>query len=568
MPTRLTRSDFLKSLVLGATATGLHGQVRLPGPQEKRPGEAGGPKEAAGPITAQDLAAVEKVARLAFDADQRRAVLERVRRMSRDYEDLRAEALAYTVEPPAFFSPQGRTAVPWRGAGGEGDEDAPLKKPGSAEDLAFLPVHALARLVEERKVSPVELAEISLRRLERHGGELLCVVTLTRDLAMEQARRAEAEIRAGRYRGPLHGIPYGLKDLFATRGIPTTWGAAPRSDQVLDHDASVVEKLAEAGAVLVAKLSMGALARGDRWFRGRTRNPWNRDQGSSGSSAGSAAATAAGLVPFAIGTETLGSIMSPSLRCRVTGLRPTYGRVPRYGAMPVSWSMDKIGPICRNARDCALVLQALAAPDPRDPSAAGLPFTPPPPRADLSDLRIGYVVRRGRGRGREAEQGEREELALLRRLGLEPRPVELAAAGRELRMILSVEAAAAFDEFTRSGEVDRLRESAWPRAFRAARHVTAVEYLRAQRVRRRVQERFEAAMGDLHVVVDRGLGGPNLLTTNLTGHPQLIIPFGTTRGRPLALSLLGRLYGEAALLAVGARIQEATDHHLGRPELG
>ncbi len=328
-------------------------------------------------ITVEMLDAAARTAGLSLTPDELTAVAEGLngdQSFLDSYDAVRDLELPNAVPPAFVFNPvpPGMTLPterrPMRLS------DTPTSRPGTDEELAFLPVTRLARLIEAREISSTDLTKLYLARLKRHDPQLHCVVTLTEDLALRQAREADERIAAGDYRGPLHGIPWGAKDLLAVRGYPTTWGASPYRDQVIDLDATVYERLTEAGAVLVAKLTMGALAQGDRWFGGRTRNPWKLDQGSSGSSAGPGSATAAGLVGFAIGTETRGSIISPSSRCGITGLRPTFGRVSRYGAMALSWTMDKIGPMCRSAEDCAIVLRAINGPDGKDRSAIDVPF--------------------------------------------------------------------------------------------------------------------------------------------------------------------------------------------------
>ena len=367
---------------------------------------------------------------------------------------------------------------------------AEIPKFASVEDLAFATATQLAELVRTRKVSPLELTKMYLARLKKYGPKLNCVVTLTEELALAQAATAESEIKRGKYRGPLHGIPWGAKDLFATKGIPTTWGAEPYRNQVIDYDATVIERLREAGAVLVAKLSMGALAQGGRWFAGMTRNPWQVDEdriGSSGSSAGPGAATAAGLVGFSIGTETLGSIISPSSRNGVVGLRPTYGRVSRYGAMGLSWTMDKIGPMCRGVEDCAAALNAIYGPDGRDLTVGDVPLNWEPARP-LSQMKIGYLKTEF-DQQQDAERKKIYEAALaaLRSAGANLQPMELPKfSTAALRIILVAEAATAFDDITRNNEINKLsgqEPNDWPNTFRSSRFIPAVEYIRAQRAR-------------------------------------------------------------------------------------
>jgi Asp-tRNA(Asn)/Glu-tRNA(Gln) amidotransferase A subunit family amidase len=429
-------------------------------------------------------------------------------------------------------------------------------------------VTELAPLVRARRISSIELARMCLERLKKHAPALNCVITLTEDLALDQAAAADSQLRRGRYRGALHGIPWGAKDLLATKGIPTTWGAEPFRKQVFDYDATVVERLRNAGAVLVAKLSMGALAQGGLWFGGMTKTPWKLDQSSSGSSAGSAAATAAGLVGFAIGTETLGSIVSPSIRCGVVGLRPTYGRVSRYGAMGLSWTMDKIGPICRSVQDCALVLDAIHGPDGRDRTVTSDPFHWEP-RKPLAGLRIG-LLQKAFERFKDGEKVVYEQaLADLGKAGVRMKPVELSDEdGQRLRFLLVAEAAAAFDDITRDGRVAELKGQAagdWPNTFRASRLIPAVEYIRAQRARTLLIQKMEKFFADWDVIVTP----PNglLTTTNLTGHPQVVVPCGFVDGMPRGLSFIGNLYDEGSPLRVALAYEQATEWHTRRPQL-
>jgi Asp-tRNA(Asn)/Glu-tRNA(Gln) amidotransferase A subunit family amidase len=415
-----------------------------------------------------------------------------------------------------------------------------------------------------------------LGRLRRLDPVLHAVITYTEERALEQAERADREIAAGRYRGPLHGIPWGAKDLLAVRGYPTTWGSPIFKEQVFDEDATVVERLEKAGAVLVAKLSLGELARGDVWFGGMTRNPWNLEQGSSGSSAGSAAATVAGGVAFGIGSETLGSIVSPSTRNGATGLRPTFGRVSRHGAMTLCWSLDKLGPLARSAEDCALVFEAIHGPDGKDATVVDRPFVWNP-GLDVKKLRVGYA--RSLFEQKPAEgQEEWHDLDLaaleaLRGLGVELRPIELPKELPidALRVILTAEAAAAFDELTRSGQDDRMvqqTENAWPNSFRQGQTVPAVAYIQANRVRTLLMREMDRLFADLDACVVPTFAGSGILLTNLTGHPAVVVPDGFRKdGTPTSLTFLGRLYGEAEALALARAFQEATGFHLRHPEL-
>lgn len=446
-----------------------------------------------------------------------------------------------------------------------------IKLPDNPDALAFYSISELAALLKSRQITSVQLTEFYLERLKRIGPQLECVVTLTEDLALAQARRADREIAAGHWRGPLHGIPYGAKDLFATKGIATTWGAAPYTNQVFDFDATVIQRLEAAGAVLVAKTTLGELAMGETWFGGMTRNPWNRQQGSSGSSAGSAAGTAAGLFAFGLGTETYGSILSPATRCGVTGLRPTYGRVSRAGAMTLSWSMDKIGPLCRTAEDCALVFQAIQGPDGEDPTVLDVPFKYDA-RLDVTKLRVGYLqtvfeIKTGDGR-----KNDEATLATLRRLGVRLQPVTFPEYPlSSISFLLSTEAAAAFDELTLSGQDDWLKQQtagAWPNTFRQRRFVPAVEYLRAQRIRWLLIQDMAKAFAPFDVILAPSGAGMTVLLGNLTGHPCVVVPNGfSAAGAPTSIYFLGKLFGEAELLALAKRYQDATDYHRKHPPL-
>ena len=519
-------------------------------------------------ITIEDLAAFEKVAAFALTTDQRKEILKEVANNSHGFSNLRKNPMPYLIEPPTIFTP---ISKPPKGSARVQAKVSSFNKLSrkelSDERIAFLSVRELSLLIKSKQLSPVELTHIYLDRLKAYGNKLLCLVTLTEKLALEQAEKAEKEIASGHYRGPLHGIPYGLKDLFATKSIPTTWGAEPYKNQVFDYDATIVRKLEAAGAILVAKLSMGSLAQGDVWFKGTTKNPWNLEQGSSGSSAGPGSATAAGLVGFAIGTETLGSIASPSVRCRVTGLRPTYGRVSRYGAMGLSYTMDKIGPMCREVEDCALVFAAICGEDPNDATVQAASFNWRP-KIDWSKLKIGYLVN-DLANPKNADNLKADPiLSHFHDLGAQVRTVRFTPLPSELYLILGVEAASAFDDFTLSQQIDHLKDSDWPSSFRASRHVPAVEYLRAQRVRVQVMRRFEEEFGDLNVFVAYGEGQASLSLTNFTGHPQVIVPTGSdAKNNSLGRSFIGRPFREDILLEVAREAQETMDFHKKHPDL-
>ncbi len=526
-------------------------------------------------ITEASIAAAAEIAGVSFTDEERTQMVNGLRNQTRRLVALHGIPLDNAVAPAIHFSPLPRAgAVP----------DEPQRaivpsrvtaraRPASLESLAYAPLTELADLVRRRVVTSTELTTMYLARLERLDPQLLCVTALTRDRAMTQARTADAEIAAGRYRGPLHGIPWGAKDLLAVRGYPTTWGTAPYRDQMLDDDATVVKRLDEAGAVLIAKLTLGELAQGDRWYGGQTRNPWKLDQGSSGSSAGPASATAAGCVGFAIGSETLGSISSPSTRCGVTGLRPTFGRVPRTGAMALSWSMDKLGPMCRSAEDCALVLSVINGPDGRDQSVHAAPFNWDG-SASPRGLRVGYVKSAFEAPVERHPLKPFDDAALeaVRALGVTLVPVELPGIDyNAMRIILTAEAGAAFDELTRSGRVRELAQQgpgAWPNTFRTARLIPAVDYVNANRVRTKAIEAWDAFMRDLDVIIAPTNSG-QLLATNLTGHPAVILPSGfrTEDDTPVSITFIGRLFGEEPMLRVAKGYQDATGHHLRHPSL-
>ncbi len=551
---KITRKQMLTSALAAAVGTTDAAGAPASGPADTP--AAVQPVESI--ITEADLACAEKIAGIAMTPEQRTAILSDVRKLPVTFNAQRSVSIAYTVEPPTRFVPLGGGSRPEFRVRARASSAGRLKRESlTDEQIAFLSVRELSHLIRTEQISPVELTRIYLDRLKRYGDNLLCVITLTEDLALRQARRAESEIGEGRYRGPLHGIPYGIKDLFATRSCPTTWGAEPYEHQIFDYDAHVVTRLEQAGAILAAKLSMGALAMDDHWFRGRTKNPWNPQEGSSGSSAGSASATAAGLIGFSIGTETLGSITSPSHRCRVSGLRPTYGRVSRHGAMGLSYTMDKVGPICREIEDCALVFAAICGEDPNDATTVNRSFNWRP-RIDYRGLKVGLLIDPDAKPGDLARMEKEPFVQELRKRGAVTRPVQFTPAPQALFTILEVEAASAFDGLTRSPEMDTIHESAWPGIFRTNRFVPAVEYLQAQRLRSIAMRKFEAEFGDLDMFLAYGIGGYSLTLTNSTGHPQAIIPYGVgDKGQNYSVSLIGRLYQEDRLLAVAKLLQDS-----------
>jgi Asp-tRNA(Asn)/Glu-tRNA(Gln) amidotransferase A subunit family amidase len=507
---------------------------------------------------------------LEFPDEQLKMALNPVNRNLASYERLREFPVPLDTEPAFRFHP----ALP-------GDEPKPRParfRPQRVrprpfrqlEDLAFAPLTELAELVRTGKVSSTDLTRMYLARLKRFAPKLNCVVTLTEELALAQAAQADREIRAGRYRGPLHGIPYGAKDLFATRGIRTTWGAEPFENQMIPYDATAIVRMRDAGAVLIAKLSMGALAQGGLWFGGMTKNPWNIERTSSGSSAGSASATAAGCVGFSLGTETLGSIISPSTTCGVTGLRPTYGRVSRYGAMGLSWTMDKIGPICRGVEDCALVLNALTGPDGRDATVLDAPLDWEPARP-LAALRIGYVKAEFERQNGERKKIYEDALEACRKAGMKLEPVAAPDfPAQSLLFLLSAEAAAAFDDITRDGQIAKLKGQQpgdWPNTFRTSRVIPAVEYIRAQRARTLLQQRMREFMSDWDVIIS-GNQSALLGITNLTGHPQVVVKCGIANNdQPVGLCFLGKLYEEGTPLRAALAFEQSTEWRNRHPKM-
>ncbi|MDF1571868.1 MAG: amidase [Bacteroidales bacterium] len=508
---------------------------------------------------------------IVFDTSEMKMIGKALGEYIASYREYREIHIPNSIMPALRFDPlpQGFTVPP-----PTGKMNWPIpentEKPSSPAELAFMSIPELAALLRSGQVTSVELTTFFLDRLKEHDPDLHCVISYTEQYAVQQALKMDLELAGGRDRGILHGIPYGIKDLFAFPDYRTTWGAAAYREQQLDVKAGVIEQLEDAGAVLVAKLTLGALAMGDVWFADTTRNPWNPEQGSSGSSAGSSAATAAGLVPFAIGTETYGSIVSPATRCGVTGLRPTYGRVTRAGAMALSWSMDKVGPICRSAEDCAIVFDAIRGADPNDPTLieAGFSYR----EQDLSKLRIGYF-KDAFNEDYPFQKQDRQSLEVLRKLGADLVPVDLEVElpVDAMTNILLAEAAAAFDELTRSNRdtlLVRQGEYAWPALFRAARFMPAVEYIQANRLRTMLIEKYNNLLSDFDVIVTPSFGGTQLPATNMTGHPVVVVPNGEIEGGSrTSISFLGNLFDEATILALAKAYQDATNFDEARPPL-
>jgi len=584
--------------------------------------------QAAKKITKEMIENAAAIADVPIPDECKEMMLENLNDQAKGYEEIYKLHIPNSVDPALIFDPVlpgmkfETERKPMRISAGPKIAVAGASR--VVEHLGFSSVRELAELVRTKQVSSFALTEMYLDRLKKYDSILKFVVTLTEERALAQAKKADAEIAAGKYRGPLHGLPWGAKDLLATKGYRTTWGAVGFESQMIDEDATVVKRLDDAGAVLVAKLTLGALAQGDVWFGGVTRNPWNTNQGSSGSSAGPASATAAGCVAFSIGSETLGSISSPSTRCGCTGLRPTFGLVPRTGAMALSWSMDKLGPICRTVEDCALVLDAIYGPDGRDRTVQPAAFNWDA-NLDWRKLRVGYLKaaferkpdaqqeaakeeppatpeeqkkREERKKRREAARARAEydrkyneaALAKLREMGVHLVPVEMPKFPYDAMVtMLAAESAAAFDELTRTGK-DKLLTSQkdydWPNTFRTARFIPAVEYIQAARARRMAMDAVKTIFHDFDVIV-APTSGEQLVITNLTGNPAVILPNGLRGsdapkppaddpgdfqnaggpGTPTSLTFLGKLYGEAELLAFARAYQEATGFHLQHPVL-
>jgi Asp-tRNA(Asn)/Glu-tRNA(Gln) amidotransferase A subunit family amidase len=590
------------------------------------PGVLWAQAQSAKKITKEMIENAAAIADVPISDEYKEMMIENLNDQAGGYEEIYKLHIPNSVQPSLIFDPvTSRTKFEtekWPMKMSAAPKSWTAKVPSNVEELAFASVRQLAELMRTRKISSLALTQMYLARLKRYDPTLKFVVTLTEERAIAQAKKADEEIAAGKYRGPLHGIPWGAKDLLATKGYKTTWGAAGFEDQMIDEDATVVKRLDKAGAVLVAKLTLGALAQGDVWFGGITRNPWNTKQGSSGSSAGPASATAAGCVAFSIGSETLGSISSPSTRCGCTGLRPTFGLVPRTGAMALSWSMDKLGPICRAVEDCALVLDAIYGKDGKDKTVQAAAFNWDA-NLDVREMRVGYVKtafepraeqeaakeeppktqeeakkREEQKRRRELAQARQKydkkyldaALAKLRAMGAELIPIELPKAPYSaIEVMLTAESAAAFDELTRTGK-DKLLTSQkdydWPNTFRSARFIPAVEYIQAARARTILMEAMAKVFEDIDLIVTPS-NGPQLTCTNLTGHPAVILPNGMRGddapkpasedpgdfansggpGTPTSLTFLGKLYGEADLLAFARAYQEETGFHLLRPNL-
>ncbi len=531
-------------------------------------------------ISAEMLRDALAMSGIEFSEEERTEMVERVNDAIENYEDLHNFHIPNDISPPFHFDPivpgmkVDRTARPFR------ISDPPaVTRPSNLEDVAFWPVRHLAELVRTRQVSSVELTTMYMDRLKRHNPVLNCVVSFTDDLAMNQARAADAEIEAGRYKGPLHGIPWGAKDIIAAKGYRTTWGSGAYQEQVLDYDATVIELVRDAGAVLIAKLTSGEFAAGSNWFGGRTNNPWNPERSSGGSSAGPGSATGGGCVGFSLGTETSGSILGPSSNCGVTGLRPTLGRVSRYGVMALSWTQDRVGPMCRYAEDCAIVMAAIAKQDDRDMSVQDIPFNWDA-SLDITQLRIGYLPEYFDAVEDPTNRAiNQATLDQLKALGVDPIPFEIPRFPVSVTAH-NVEMAVFFDEFVRSDRVGLMTRAGRAAGFRAARLIPAVEYLQSQRARMMMMMDLAKATEGVDVFLSprggRGGGGgatqPEGLSAssqcNYATYPAIAVPNGfNDEGMPTSMTFFARPFGESELLAVAKAYQDASGHHLKHPEI-
>ena len=526
----------------------------------------------AGEITPGSIDSAADLIGLSFNPQEKDSMITALNTQRNNFEILRKTSLENSVAPALVFNPLPQGFVPSQNQK-VFDWGLPAKVdlPSNENDIAFMPVSELSVLIKNKQISAERLTKIYLDRIKTHSDTLQCLVSLLEESALIKAQAMDKELAEGKYRGPLHGIPYGIKDLLAVPDTKTTWGANPYKNQVINETATVVQKLEDAGGVLVGKFTLGALAMGDVWFGGVTKNPWNLKQGSSGSSAGSASAVSAGLVPFAIGTETLGSIVSPSTRNGVTGLRPTYGRVSKHGAMALSWSMDKIGPISRSTLDNAIVLSIITGADEKDASTIPAAFNYSA-KNEVKKLKVGYFKSFFEGDS-PTITNDLAVLEVLKSQGIELHPLELKTSinpGPIVNMLL-VEGAAAFDELTRLNLDDQLvaqHRNAWPNIFRAARFIPAVEYVQMSRQRSLLIKEMHELMKGYDVIVTPSFAGQQLQITNLTGHPALCLPNGFTQnGSPTSITLLANLFEEEKLIMLGRLIQENTDWQAKRPPM-
>ena len=524
------------------------------------------------PFSIKEVRASEKLLGLEMSPNGVDTMLPYLSRNKRGYDSLRSKKIPIDVQPPIYFDPRPiGFEVPSFDEPFSFTIDETSQFPKDSIDLAFLPVSQLAGLIKTQQISSLSLTQFFLKRLKEHDQQLKCVINFTEEYALAQAKKADDLLEAGTYLGPLHGIPYGIKDLFAFEGYPTTWGSAPYKNQTLPGTATVIQKLEDAGAVLIAKLVSGALARGDVWFGGKTKNPWDLEQGASGSSAGSGSAMSAGLCAFTIGTETLGSIVSPANRNGVTGLRPSYGRVSKSGVMSLSWTMDKVGPICRTAEDCALVLKAIHGFDEGDLSTTQVPlqYNPKP----VNTYKIGILKSAFEKDTTERAAYATSAIKIFENLGFTLESLELPKGipydGFDI--ILRAEAGAFFDELVRTGAVDNMVEQGQrsrANSLRQSRFIPAVEYIQANRHRNILIQEFHKIISEYDAIISPTFGGRQLLLTNLTGHPSICIPTGIDKeNHPTSITIIGNLYDESSIINLAKLYQESTNHHTLRPPL-
>ena len=522
-------------------------------------------------ITVALIKQAQKIIGLDFTDAEADTMLQDLERRRKSYAALRNLNISNSIAPALNFNPlPAGYRFPDQANYFKVSAQQNITLPADREKLAFFTITQLAGLIQSKQISSVELTRFFIERVKKYDPVLLYAVSITEERAMKQARKADAEIAAGKYRGMLHGIPFGVKDLLATKDYKTTWGSVAYKDQKMDMDATVVTRLENAGAVLIAKMTLGELAMGDVWFGGKTKNPWDIKRGSSGSSAGSASAVSAGCLPFAIGSETLGSIVSPSTECGTTGLRPSFGRVSKHGAMALSWSMDKLGPITRSVEDCAIVFNAIQGVDGKDLSAIPAPFNyTSPAGTSLKGTRIGYIRSEFKLKYSNASN-DSLTLIKLKELGAELIPFELPALPyNDMLIVLSAESGAAFQELSLSNRDDllvRQDKNAWPSGFRSAHFIPAVEYIQANRARALLIEQLNQKMKDIDLFVAPAFG-MNLRASNLSGHPCVVLPNGVRNGLPGSITFTGQLFGEGKLLKVAQAYQKATVFHQNHPPL-
>lgn len=558
----ITRAQFLKSVTYAAAA-GLLPSAATASPTAEHIQST--PTPQSGSLTLEDLKTAQKLFDLSFSDDELKEILQSVQSTTSSLKELRTAADQWDLQPAMAF----RVKTPVPNLKSKTPKVAAKTKslPPTKEAIAFLPLADLAELLKTKQITSVELTKLYLERLKKYGPKLHCVAALTEERALKEAAAADANFARGKILSPLQGIPYGVKDLFATKGAPTQWGSSAYIGQSFDQDSDVVQKLQAAGAVLIAKLSLGALAMNDVWYEGRTESPWNPRIGSSGSSAGSASAAAAGLVAFAIGTETSGSIVSPSHNCRVVGLRPTFGSVSRAGGMTLCWSLDKAGPIGRSADDCALVFSQIIGASPHDFSSINRPFSYNNKRKP-SQLNIGVLVTDEKLKSQPISTENKPHLQALEKMGAKLKPVYIPPAPDAMDTILSGECAASFDSFITSEKAQIHKENGWPAIFRAARFVSAVDYIQADRYRTILEEQYSTELSKFDCVVADDRLYPRVYALNCTGHPQILVPLPMgNNNAPRSFSIIGAHFSEDILLGLAQTMLEHFEILQQRPDM-